>query len=189
MYDMKYDQPTHRRRKVLGTVRDTNIEPHHTSSQLCKLVKKEDLHKINDSSSLTNLSDHEDDFAGGLGGLQSVPHKAEVTATQDPTVCWDADETLLDSLDKEILALAAGTEPEKNLIDFGDEDVSDNKPSITAGFMDSHPVPPSGVYNIDCCSEIRYMKAWIDKLEDLVYASLCLPPPEVAAMLEDYKRL
>lgn len=42
---------------------------------------------------------------------------------------------------------------------------------------------------MDCRSEIGYLKARIEKLEDLVYAPYRVPPPAVASISEDFKGL
>ncbi|KAH9807520.1 hypothetical protein DFH28DRAFT_914936 [Melampsora americana] len=187
MYSIKDDQRTHRRRKSSGIVNVGKTKPHGASTQLGGFGRKEDQKNIDDSSSLTGLSDDEDNSAGELGGLSPGPHKAAATSKQESSVSWDADDTLLDSLSREILALAP--KPEKDLIDLGDMDVSDTKPSITAGFMNPHPFDPSDICNMDCRREIGYLRTRIEKLEDLVYASYRVPPPEVASSLEEYKRL
>ncbi|KAH9814178.1 hypothetical protein DFH28DRAFT_1169292 [Melampsora americana] len=192
MYSLKSNPSADRRRKQSATlVNETTIKSNKPRKQLGKSKEVQD--DINDSSSLTALSDHEDHLAdlsvlGKIGGLQSGPGKTAATSTHDSTCSWDAEETLID---QEILASTLGPEPTKDLIDLRDMDVFQlpNVVSITAGFMDVHHINPSCACNVNCRSEIEYLKARIEKLEDLVFEPYRVPPPAVAAILEEYKNL
>lgn len=89
MYGIQDDQPTHRRRKQSGTVSDAQMKRDGTSSQLRKSKKEDDLHNImNYSSSLTALSDHEDNFAGKPLLCPTAPEMKFTVLTITLSVRW-----------------------------------------------------------------------------------------------------
>ncbi|KAH9808169.1 hypothetical protein DFH28DRAFT_936427 [Melampsora americana] len=143
---------------------------------------KEDKWDTNDSSSLTAISDDKDSLRctplsatstpkSAVEGLEFGAHKSALTSRPPlpPSECYNAelDELILDTV---------RAKPEWDLVQLPD----------TKEVKASHAAYNC---NAECSREISDLKAWIQKLEDLVFPPYQIPPPSVASVLEEYKRL
>lgn len=138
MYSLTDHKPTRRRTK------DSESTISHTKITLTGTTDKEDQNDINDSSSLTALSDNEATFdwdpstpatapesksvastalsiLGELEGLDFTSQKPDTTPIPDSTASWDAEATLIDGLILDTLVLHP--EPEKDLMCTTDMDL------------------------------------------------------------------
>lgn len=198
MYNLSEDRTTRRRSKQPATsLNDIKTKSTGAISRLQKSkVAPNAIIDIDDSSSLSALSDDDDKCApfsvsGELEGLNFEPCKAAVTSIPEST-SWDAEETLIEGLSNDARAIEA--EIEKDLIDLGQVDVF-QLPNVGDGkceSVDLYQTSASNVNhtcNVGCCREIRDLKARIERLEDFVLTEYRVPPPAVAAVLEEYHRL
>lgn len=210
MYSLTDRQGTRRSSKPSATVKTDSKPKSNTPTNQIRNAKA-NYPQIDDSSSLTGISDDEDTSARELEELEAGAGKRAATAENlidglsdeafarelevlesEPLKHAATEESLIEGLSNASNSLDA--QFEKDLIDLGPIDVFQlpNVGDLKGGFVEPHLTRPSNTSctcNIDCRKEIATLKARVQKLEDLTFPQYRIPPPSVVAILEEYKRL